>query len=220
MTGSRFSTLRAQMGDGYGVPVIAVIAQTEDEVFAIRQAGGLPIAGSTTPRDDLVALDASIASVPDVRMRFPVAFMMDTGVARSDEEACALAKDGMDAVNLGTMGYGDNGGTPADRDVAYAVDETSPGTVPVLSGGLNAVRVLGLFENLGHANVVLLVRRGVIHHQGGIAAGIKSLKLASLCRREGGHVFDFAQTHPAFAQAFSSFPEDADQLYQIGRAHV
>lgn len=119
--------------------------------------------------------------------------------------------DGVDVVAVGSLGYGDNGGTPGDRTRVYELERR--GAVAVVSGGLNAIRLLGFFENLGHADVVVVARRGVAGHIDGIGAGVRSLRLAARCRREGGAVFAFAGANPAFGRAFFSFSEDADALY-------
>jgi ribulose-bisphosphate carboxylase large chain len=86
-------------------------------------------------------------------------------------------------------------------------------TTPIISGGMNALRLPGFFDNLGHSNLVLTAGGGSYGHLDGAAAGAKSLRQAEQCWRAGADPIAFAQDHQEFARAFESFSSDADQLY-------
>ena len=86
-------------------------------------------------------------------------------------------------------------------------------TTPIISGGMNALRIPGFFENLGHSNLVLTAGGGAYGHVDGPAAGAKSLRQAEACWRAGADPIEFALEHKEFARAFESFTADADALY-------
>ena len=86
-------------------------------------------------------------------------------------------------------------------------------TTPIISGGMNALRIPGFFENLGHSNLILTAGGGSYGHIDGPAAGAKSLRQAEQCWKAGADPVDFAKDHPEFARAFESFEADADALY-------
>ena len=86
-------------------------------------------------------------------------------------------------------------------------------TTPIISGGMNALRMPGFFSNLGHSNLILTAGGGSYGHADGPAAGAISLRQAEQCWKAGADPIVFAKEHPEFARAFESFPADADQLY-------
>jgi len=65
------------------------------------------------------------------------------------------------------MGYGKMEGESDDRNIAYMIERDAcqgpvyhqnwygmKPTTPIISGGMNALRLPGFFENLGHGNVI------------------------------------------------------------------
>jgi len=65
------------------------------------------------------------------------------------------------------MGYGKMEGEHSDKNIAYMIErDEAQGpvyfqkwygmkpTTPIISGGMNALRLPGFFENLGHGNVI------------------------------------------------------------------
>ena len=144
--------------------------------------------------------------------------------------AFVLAKmarcQGASGIHVGTMGYGKMEGEMDDRAIAYMIEQDSADgpfyhqewqgmrpTTPIISGGMNALRLPGFFENLGHSNLVLTAGGGSYGHIDGPAAGAKSLRQAEQCWRKGADPIAFAQDHHEFARAFESFPADADRIY-------
>jgi ribulose-bisphosphate carboxylase large chain len=144
--------------------------------------------------------------------------------------AFVLAKmarlQGASGIHVGTMSHGKMEGESDDRNIAYMIERDSADgpffhqewqgmrpTTPIISGGMNALRLPGFFENLGHSNLVLTAGGGSYGHVDGAAAGAMSLRQAEQCWREGADPIAFAQGHREFARAFESFTSDADQLY-------
>ena len=144
--------------------------------------------------------------------------------------AFVLAKmarcQGASGIHVGTMGYGKMEGEMDDRAIAYMIERDSADgpfyhqewqgmkpTTPIISGGMNALRLPGFFENLGHSNLVLTAGGGSYGHIDGPAAGARSLRQAEQCWREGADPIAFAREHQEFARAFESFPADADIIY-------
>jgi ribulose-bisphosphate carboxylase large chain len=144
--------------------------------------------------------------------------------------AFVLAKmarlQGASGIHVGTMSHGKMEGETDDRNIAYMIERDSADgpfyhqewqgmrpTTPIISGGMNALRLPGFFENLGHSNLVLTAGGGSYGHLDGAAAGATSLRQAEQCWREGADPIAFAQDHREFARAFESFPADADNLY-------
>ncbi len=140
---------------------------------------------------------------------------------------CKLARlMGASGIHTGTMGYGKMEGAKDDRVIAYMIERDSADgpyfhqewhglkpTTPIISGGMNALRAPGFFENLGHANVIMTAGGGCYGHVDGPAEGAKSLRQAYECWKAGADPVEFAKDHKAFARAFESFPHDADLLY-------
>ncbi|NCF62299.1 MAG: ribulose-bisphosphate carboxylase [Gammaproteobacteria bacterium] len=144
--------------------------------------------------------------------------------------AFVLAKmsrlQGASGIHVGTMSHGKMEGEVDDRNIAYMIERDSADgpfyhqewqgmrpTTPIISGGMNALRLPGFFENLGHSNLVLTAGGGSYGHIDGPAAGATSLRQAEQCWREGADPIAFAQENREFARAFESFQADADQLY-------
>ncbi|MBE9476152.1 MAG: ribulose-bisphosphate carboxylase [Proteobacteria bacterium] len=133
---------------------------------------------------------------------------------------------GASGFHTGTMGYGKMEGEPADRLMAYMItDDSAQGpyfhqewegmkpTTPIISGGMNALRMPGFFENLGHSNLILTAGGGAFGHLDGAASGAISLRQAEQCWKQGADPVEFAKEHKQFARAFESFPQDADSIY-------
>ena len=144
--------------------------------------------------------------------------------------AYVLAKmarlQGASGIHVGTMGYGKMEGDKDDRAIAYIIERDEyqgpvyyqkwygmKPTTPIISGGMNALRLPGFFENLGHANVINTAGGGSYGHVDGPAAGAISLRQAYECWKAGADPIEWAKTHHEFRRAFESFPHDADKLY-------
>ncbi|HYR05627.1 MAG TPA: ribulose-bisphosphate carboxylase [Gallionella sp.] len=144
--------------------------------------------------------------------------------------AFVLAKmsrlQGASGIHVGTMGYGKMEGGKDDRIIAYMIERDSctgpfyhqewygmKATTPIISGGMNALRLPGFFENLGHGNVINTAGGGSYGHIDSPAAGAKSLRQAYECWKAGADPIQWAKEHKEFARAFESFPKDADKLF-------
>jgi len=150
--------------------------------------------------------------------------------AKRGYTAFVLAKmsrlQGASGIHVGTMGYGKMEGAADDRNIAYMIERDSADgpfyhqewygmkpTTPIISGGMNALRLPGFFENLGHGNVINTAGGGSYGHIDSPAAGATSLRQAYECWKEGADPIEYAKEHKEFARAFESFPGDADQLF-------
>lgn len=133
---------------------------------------------------------------------------------------------GASGIHVGTMSYGKMEGESDDRGIAYMIERDSADgpfyhqewqgmrpTTPIISGGMNALRLPGFFTNLGHSNLILTAGGGSYGHLDGAAAGAISLRQAEQCWREGADPIEFAREHREFARAFESFSGDADRIY-------
>jgi ribulose-bisphosphate carboxylase large chain len=133
---------------------------------------------------------------------------------------------GASGIHVGTMSHGKMEGESDDRAIAYMIERDSADgpffhqewqgmrpTTPIISGGMNALRLPGFFANLGHSNLILTAGGGSYGHLDGPAAGAVSLRQAEQCWRASADPLRFAQDHPEFARAFESFPGDADRLF-------
>ena len=133
---------------------------------------------------------------------------------------------GASGIHTGTMSFGKMEGETSDKLMAYMItDDSADGpyfhqewagmnpTTPIISGGMNALRMPGFFENLGHSNLIMTAGGGAFGHIDGAAAGATSLRQAEQCWKEGADPVQFAKDHYEFARAFQSFPSDADKLY-------
>src|SRR5574343_448734 len=144
--------------------------------------------------------------------------------------AYVLAKmsrlQGASGIHVGTMGYGKMEGEKDDRAIAYIIERDHYDgpvyaqdwwgmrpTTPIISGGMNALRLPGFFDNLGHGNVINTAGGGAYGHIDSPAAGARSLRQAYDCWKAGADPVDWARDHYEFARAFESFPQDADKIY-------
>ncbi len=144
--------------------------------------------------------------------------------------AFVLAKlsrlQGASGIHVGTMGYGKIEGGADDRNIAYMIERDSATgpyyhqewhgmkpTTPIISGGMNALRLPGFFENLGHGNVINTSGGGSYGHIDSPAAGAISLRQSYECWKAGADPIEFAKEHKEFARAFESFPKDADKIF-------
>ncbi|MBK1718157.1 ribulose-bisphosphate carboxylase [Thiocystis violacea] len=144
--------------------------------------------------------------------------------------AFVLAKmarlQGASGIHVGTMGYGKMEGGADDRIIAYMIERDEcegpvyfqkwygmKPTAPIISGGMNALRLPGFFKNLGHGNVINTAGGGSYGHIDSPAAGARSLRQAYECWKSGSDPIAYAKEHKEFARAFASFPEDADKLF-------
>ena len=133
---------------------------------------------------------------------------------------------GASGIHTGTMGYGKMEGDREDRNIAHMITQDSADgpyyhqewlgmdpTTPIISGGMNALRMPGFFANLGHSNLIMTAGGGAFGHVDGGAAGALSLRQAEQCWRAKADPIEFAREHREFARAFMSFPNDADKLF-------
>jgi ribulose-bisphosphate carboxylase large chain len=133
---------------------------------------------------------------------------------------------GASGIHTGTMGFGKMEGQSGDRNTAYMLDRDSAEgpffhqdwlgilpTTPIISGGMNALRVPGFFDNLGHSNVIMTAGGGVYGHLDGAREGARSMRQAEECWRRRHDPIEFAKDNRAFARAFESCPADADTLF-------
>jgi len=150
--------------------------------------------------------------------------------AKRGYTAFVLAKmsrlQGASGIHVGTMGYGKMEGEGDDKAIAYMIERDEAqgpvyfqkwygmkATTPIISGGMNAVRLPGFFDNLGHGNLINTAGGGAYGHLDGAAAGARSLRQAYEGWVAGAEPVEWARTHHEFARAFESFPQDADKLY-------
>jgi len=140
---------------------------------------------------------------------------------------------GASGIHTGTMSFGKMEGEASDTNIAHMIQRDSADgpyyhqewlgmnpTTPIISGGMNALRIPGFFDNLGHSNLILTAGGGSYGHVDGPAAGATSLRQAEQCWREGADPIAFAKEHREFARAFESFPHDADNLYPNWRQQL
>lgn len=133
---------------------------------------------------------------------------------------------GASGIHVGTMGYGKMEGGNDDRIIAYMIERDSADgpyyhqewhgmkpTTPIISGGMNALRLPGFFENLGHGNVINTSGGGAYGHIDSPAAGAISLRQSFECWKSGADPIEYAKEHKEFARAFESFPGDADKIF-------
>jgi ribulose-bisphosphate carboxylase large chain len=140
---------------------------------------------------------------------------------------CKMARlSGSSGIHTGTMGFGKMEGEASDKAIAFMLERDSAdgpyyhqewggmkATTPIISGGMNALRLPGFFDNLGHANIIQTSGGGAFGHVDGGTAGAKSLRQARDAWMEGVNLVEYAQSHPELARAFESFSADADALY-------
>ncbi|OGS92514.1 MAG: ribulose 1,5-bisphosphate carboxylase [Gallionellales bacterium GWA2_59_43] len=184
--------------------------------------------------------------VTTARRQYPAQFlhyhraghgMVTSPSAKRGYTAFVLAKmsrlQGASGIHVGTMGYGKMEGEGDDKIIAYMIERDEcqgpvyyqkwdgvKATTPIISGGMNALRLPGFFENLGHGNVINTAGGGSYGHIDSPAAGAKSLRQAYECWKAGADPIEWAKTHKEFARAFESFPKDADNLFPGWRAKL
>jgi ribulose-bisphosphate carboxylase large chain len=151
--------------------------------------------------------------------------------------AFVLAKmarlQGASGIHVGTMGYGKMEGGTDDRVIAYMIERDEAqgpvyfqkwdgikATTPIISGGMNALRLPGFFANLGHGNLINTAGGGAYGHIDGPAAGALSLRQAYEGWKAGADPVEWAATHREYARAFESFPGDADAIVPGWRARL
>jgi ribulose-bisphosphate carboxylase large chain len=156
--------------------------------------------------------------------------MITSPSAKRGYTAFVLAKmsrlQGASGIHVGTMGYGKMEGEADDKIIAYMIERDSADgpvyhqewygmkpTTPIISGGMNALRLPGFFENLGHGNLINTAGGGSYGHIDSPAAGAISLRQAYECWKAGADPIAYAKEHKEFARAFESFPHDADALF-------
>jgi ribulose-bisphosphate carboxylase large chain len=156
--------------------------------------------------------------------------MITSPSAKRGYTALVLAKmsrlQGASGIHVGTMGYGKMEGEGDDRGIAYMIERDEcqgpiyfqkwygmKPTTPIISGGMNALRLPGFFDNLGHGNVINTAGGGAYGHIDGPAAGAISLRQAYECWKNRADPIEWAKDHHEFARAFESFPGDADKLF-------
>jgi len=150
--------------------------------------------------------------------------------AKRGYTAFVLAKmsrlQGASGIHVGTMGFGKMEGGADDRHIAYMIEQdVAQGpyykqewngmkpTTPIISGGMNALRLPGFFENLGHGNIINTSGGGSYGHIDSPAAGAASLRQAYECWKAGADPVEWAKENKEFGRAFESFPGDADKIY-------
>ena len=150
--------------------------------------------------------------------------------SRRGYTAFVLAKmsrlQGASGIHVGSMGYGKMEGVNDDRITAYMIERDEcqgpvyyqkwhgmKPTTPIISGGMNALRLPGFFANLGHGNIINTAGGGAYGHLDSPAAGARSLRQAYACWKAGADPIEWAREHREFARAFESFPHDADMLF-------
>jgi ribulose-bisphosphate carboxylase large chain len=140
---------------------------------------------------------------------------------------CKMARlQGSSGIHTGTMGYGKMEGEHADKMIAYMLEQDSAdgpfyhqewqsmkATTPIISGGMNALRLPGFFENLGHSNIIQTSGGGAFGHRDGAVSGAISLRQAHEAWQAGVNLVDYAKDHKELAGAFHSFSTDADRIY-------
>ena len=182
---------------------------------------------------------AGAAAVTTARRRFPQQYLhyhrAGHGAVTSPQSKrgytafvhCKMARlQGASGIHTGTMSFGKMEGEADDRAIAYMLEQDSADgpyfhqewhgmnpTTPIISGGMNALRIPEFFKNLGHSNVIMTAGGGSYGHIDGAAAGARSMRQAEQCWKDGADIFEFAREHQEFARAFESFTNDADQLY-------
>ncbi len=147
---------------------------------------------------------------------------------------CKMSRlQGASGIHTGTMGYGKMEGDASDKAIAYMLEQdvaqgpyykqewlSMKSTTPIISGGMNALRLPGFFTNLGHSNIIQTSGGGAFGHVDGGTAGAKSLRQAQDAWQQGVDLVEYAKSHQELARAFESFPSDADKLYPTWREQL
>merc|ERR1711998_303808 len=96
--------------------------------------------------------------------------------------------------------------------------------IPIISGGMNALRLPAFFQNLGHSNVILTAGGGSFGHKDGPKQGAISCAQGEDAWKQwkagtygevslSDGVIEYAKTHEELKGAFLTFQKDADQIY-------
>merc|ERR1711933_631045 len=144
---------------------------------------------------------------------------------------------GASGIHTGTMSFGKMEGDASDKSIGFMLqDDVADGpyyrqewegmkqTTPIISGGMNALRLPAFFENLGHSNVILTAGGGSFGHKDGPKQGATSCRQgeeAWKLWKAGTYgdislsddVVEYAKTHEEIKGAFLTFQKDADQIY-------
>jgi ribulose-bisphosphate carboxylase large chain len=112
----------------------------------------------------------------------------------------------------------------ADGPYYHQEWQDMPQTTPIISDGMNALRLPAFFENLGHSNVILTAGgRAFVHKVGPNQDAIscdqseescmqwKAGKFGNVSLSNG--VIDYAKTHKKIKGAFLTFHKDANQIF-------
>merc|ERR1719454_344446 len=144
---------------------------------------------------------------------------------------------GASGIHVGTMSFGKMEGDASDKGIAYMLQQDEADgpyyhqewegmvqTTPIISGGMNALRLPAFFENLGHSNVILTAGGGAFGHKDGPKPGAiscgqgeeawklwKAGTYGDVSLSDG--VVEYAKTHEEIKGAFLTFQKDADQIY-------
>merc|ERR1712139_283205 len=144
---------------------------------------------------------------------------------------------GASGIHVGTMSFGKMEGDSSDKNIAFMLQQDEADgpyyhqewqgmkqTTPIISGGMNALRLPAFFMNLGHSNVILTAGGGAFGHKDGPKQGAISCAQAEVSWYEwkrgtygdvslSDGVIEFAKTHEEMKGAFLTFQKDADQIY-------
>ncbi|NGO79540.1 ribulose-bisphosphate carboxylase [Streptomyces sp. YC504] len=140
---------------------------------------------------------------------------------------CKMTRlQGASGMHTGTMGFGKMEGDAADKAIAFMLEQDAAdgpyfhqewlgmkSTTPIISGGMNALRLPGFFDNLGHSNVIQTSGGGAFGHKDGGTAGAKSLRQAQDAWQQGIKLTEYAKDHAELKGAFESFRKDADRIF-------
>ncbi|MBN2751795.1 MAG: ribulose-bisphosphate carboxylase [Rhodospirillaceae bacterium] len=217
-----------------------VTADDPAEIMA-RADAILEIFGTNAPHIAFLVdgFIAGPAAVTCVRRTYPNQFLhyhraghgaITSPQSKRGYTALVLAKlarmAGASGIHTGTLGFGKMEGGPSDRAATLMLDQNiaegpfyrqdwlgMKPTTPIVSGGMNALRLPGFFASLGHTNVIQTCGGGVFGHIDGPAAGARSLRQAVEAWQHDIDLVSYAQYHHDLARAFVSFPQDADTLY-------
>ena len=99
---------------------------------------------------------------------------------------------GASGIHVGTMSFGKMEGDASDKNIAYMLqDDEADGpyyrqewqgmkeTTPIISGGMNALRLPAFFENLGHSNVILTAGGRVFEADSCIEVSCQNMSMLS-----------------------------------------
>jgi ribulose-bisphosphate carboxylase large chain len=144
---------------------------------------------------------------------------------------------GASGIHVGTMSFGKMEGDSSDKNIAFMLqDDEADGpyyhqewegmkqTTPIISGGMNALRLPAFFENLGHSNVILTAGGGAFGHKDGPKQGAISCRQGEEAWKTwkagtygdvslSDGIIEYAKTHEEIKGAFLTFQKDADQIY-------